>query len=231
MKTQVRYSVKRSVTYKDSENTTVVKYLVFSILFLILSLGVGIPLFPKAVAFFSEFKREDPLGSESNTIISSDNYQLDLVPEFTNTRKLRVGGTAPQKKEVKIILNENEKITQSDDSGTFFFDFDLIKGENVIVFSGKTYKVVFDDTSPTLDITNPAGGSNFFGSSQKQVSIQGTTESTSQVTVNDRVAIVGSSGQFNISFTLNEGENNFTVVAMDQAGNVTEKSVTVSFSP
>jgi len=94
----------------------------------------------------------------------------------------------------------------------------------------KEYKIVFDNKNPDLTLDSPADGSSFFGTQQRQVTIQGTTEADSKVTINDRIISVDENGKFQYTTTLNDGENKFTVKTSDQAGNTTEKTLVINFS-
>ena len=82
--------------------------------------------------------------------------------------------------------------------------------------------IVYNTKPPSLNINSPSDGSGFFGSTQAQVTIQGTTDSGSGITINDRIVSVDDNGNFSYSTTLNSGSNQFKIIATDQAGNTTE---------
>jgi hypothetical protein len=49
--------------------------------------------------------------------------------------------------------------------------------------------------------------------------------------INDRIVSVDDSGTFQYTTTLNDGANTFAVKSTDQAGNTTEKDITLNFNP
>ena len=73
--------------------------------------------------------------------------------------------------------------------------------------------------------------SSYYGSGQRQVTIQGETETDVQITINDRFITIDDEGKFQYTTTLNEGANTFSVKAKDKAENTTEKSITLNFTP
>jgi len=142
---------------------------------------------------------------------------------------------------VKLTFNGKDMENVTDKSGKFTFSANLNDGENTFSAvaidqagnqSQKTqdYKITFDNKKPDLTISYPSDGSQFFGSNQRQVTIQGNTESNCQVTINDRIIAVDDTGKFQYTGSLNDGENKFNVKSTDQAGNTTEKNLTFTFS-
>jgi hypothetical protein len=213
---------------------------ILTILALIMLFFFGIPTLGKFAAFVSDIGR-------SNKPITTDDKTPPAPPkfnnfgDFTNQQKLELTGVSENGATVKLTFNGTESETLADRDGKFAFNLDLIEGDNTISayavdpagnIGQKTqvFKLVFDKKAPDLTIDSPADGAQFFGSKQRQVTIQGTTESSAQITINDRVISVDGNGKFQYTLTLNEGENKFTVKAVDQAGNTTEKTLTLTFS-
>ncbi|HCC08850.1 TPA: hypothetical protein DEP81_02600, partial [Candidatus Woesebacteria bacterium] len=92
------------------------------------------------------------------------------------------------------------------------------------------HQITFDKKTPDLEITSPSDGSSYFGSNQRQITITGKTETDAKVTINDRIISVDDSGIFQYTTTLNEGSNTFNVKSTDQAGNTTEKNISLNFT-
>lgn len=125
--------------------------------------------------------------------------------------------------------------------GTFTFSLNLKKGENTIVAKVKDqasnesvpsdkYTVLYLSDAPSLEITSPSDRSQYYGTKQQQVTISGKTNFGADLTINDRWVKVGDDGAFSSTVSLNEGENTFNIKATDEAGTVTEKNLTLTYS-
>lgn len=202
---------------------------------------VGIPVLGKFTAFVSDLgKSNKPIATTDNTPPAPPRF--NQVPDFTNQKSITISGNSESAANVKITFNGTEKNSLADKDGNFSFDFDLNGGENT--FSAiatdtagnasqktKDYIVVYDNKVPDLNLDSPADGSSFFGSKQRQVTINGTTEGNAKITINDRIISVDENGKFQYTTTLSDGENKFNIKSTDQAGNTSEKSLILSFSP
>jgi|GEM_PF-6827645 len=80
-----------------------------------------------------------------------------------------------------------------------------------------------DTDGPTLTITEPKAG---FETEDEQVEIKGSTDVSATVTLDDE-EIDTEAGDFAVEVDLKEGENKFTIIATDAAGNETKKIVTI----
>jgi RNA recognition motif-containing protein len=134
---------------------------------------------------------------------------------------------------IDILANNN---------GDFTTAVTLNEGENEIMSYSKdtagnksattdTFVITYDKTAPNLDITKPQDQATFYGSKERQLLIQGKTDEKTRVSVNGRHVVVESNGSFTFLTTLSEGENKFTIKAEDEASNITEKTLTVTYSP
>lgn len=218
-----------------------ITYIVLAVVGLVLLFFLGIPVLGKFTAFISD------LGKSNKPITNNDKTppappKFNTFPDFTNQNKISLAGTTEPGATVKLIFNGNESDTLADKDGTFTFSDLNLNDENNSFFatavdaagniSQRTQenKIVFDNKPPELTVDNPSDGSTFFGSKQRQVTIQGTSESGVSVTINDRIIVVDESGKFQYTLTLNEGENKFIIKTTDQAGNSSEKEITLIFS-
>lgn len=212
-----------------------------SIATLILLFFFGIPALGKFAAFVSELGRSNKaITTNDHTPPAPPNFKT--FPDFTNQQKLTISGYSEPGANVKLTLNGNEQSALVDKDGNFTFDLQLNSGDNnfsavAIDPAGnvsqktKDYKIVFDNKPPSLTIDSPSDGSQLFGTNQRQVTIKGTTDANSQVTVNDRIVAVDDSGKFQYTTTLNDGGNKFKFKSTDQAGNSTEKEINLNFTP
>ena len=212
-----------------------------TIVFLALFIFVGLPAIAKLAGFLGEIKKSTtPIEKQDTTppappIISN-------LPDFTNSTSLEVMGTAEPGATLILVLNNQEKETLVNKEGEFALTIELKKGENKLFAyardaagneSQKTQiqKIIFDDQAPDLEIASPQDGQQFYGSKQRQINIRGQTEEGASVTINERIVAVNSQGEFSFTTTLAEGENQFTIKAEDRAGNSTEKTLTLYFTP
>lgn len=203
---------------------------------------VGIPALGKFVGFVSDLgKSNKPISSNDKTPPPPPKFKT--FNEFTNQNNVTLTGNTEAGSTVKLTFDGNEQSTLSDKDGNFTFsNIQLSDGENQFSavsvdsagnVSQKTpdYKITFDTKPPELTISSPQEGSSYFGSSQRQVTIQGTTESGTQITINGRIVAVDDTGKFQYSVSLTDGDNKFTIKATDKAGNTTEKELALSFTP
>lgn len=216
-------------------------------LFIILTIGalallffVGLPALGNFAAFVSEIgKSNKPITSNDKTPPAPPRF--NNLSDFTNQQTITLTGSSEPGATVKLTFNGSETQNLVDKDGKFSFDINLQDGENdfsavAVDTAGNTsqkssdFKITFDNKPPDLSIDSPSDGAQFLGSKERQVTIQGTTESNTQVTINDRIIAVDDNGKFQYTTTLSDGENKFAVKATDQAGNTTEKDLTLNFT-
>lgn len=219
-----------------------------AIFFIILTIGafallyfVGIPAFGKLSTLVSSLKGNNKkIGSSDITPPPPPKFKY--FPEHTNQQTITLSGNTEPGATVKLTFDENPQETLADGAGEFSFNVTLQNGNNTFSATATdqsgnqsqksdNYQVFFDNKAPDLEIVSPNDGASFFGSTQRQVTIEGKTESEAQITINDRIISVDDFGGFQYTTTLNEGGNTFNVKATDLAGNTTEKSITLNFTP
>jgi hypothetical protein len=202
---------------------------------------VGIPTLGRLATLVSSLKGNNKKISSSD-ITPPPAPKFKYFPEFTNQQSLILAGNTEAGATVKLTFDGKTQEVLADNNGQFSFNVTLQDGVNTFAATATDqtgnqsqksddYQITFDNKAPDLEITSPSDGSSFFGSTQRQITIQGTTESGAQVTINDRIISVDDTGLFQYTTTLNEGGNTFNVKVTDQAGNTTEKSLTLNFSP
>jgi hypothetical protein len=234
------YSRLQSVEEKRNLRSAVL-FVFLTIAAIVLLFFFGIPALGKFSAFVSD------LGKSNKAITTNDHTppappRFDYINNFTNQQTINLTGVTEAGATIRLTFNGNAQDTIADKDGKFLFSLQLDNGTNsysaVAVdtagnISQKTqdYSITFDNKPPDLNIDSPGDGSQFFGSNQRQETIKGTTDSDAKVTINDRIVAVDDSGKFQYTLTLSEGENKFAVKATDQAGNVTEKDLTLTFTP
>jgi bacillopeptidase F len=162
--------------------------------------------------------------------------------EATSSAKLTLNGFNQKGNQVAILDNTEEvQRVSTNDDGSFHADLTLQKGENkisafAINSAGKEsststeFTVMYSNEPPKLEVTEPTDHQAVQGKKNQNVTFKGTTDPKTKVYINDRLIFVGSDGSFSATQRLENGENKVSVKSIDQAGNVTEKVVTVNFS-
>lgn len=218
-----------------------------AVFFGVLSLGVliaflflGLPLVARVASFVADFRKSgEPVNISDTTPPAPPRFES--LPEVTKEEVLVLKGGTENGATVFVYANSDEKEILADAEGTFNFSFELRKGENKLSAKAKdasgnvgmetqTFVITQDDEPPDLTISAPSDGKEFFGSKERQITIEGETEEGASVTINDRVVVVDSEGQFVFSTTLSDGENIFKIKAKDKAENETETTLTLKFS-
>lgn len=167
--------------------------------------------------------------------------RLEGIPVATNSAQIKLTGFSEPESNVEIFLNGAlAKKLSVDASGRFEIEnFSLTYGTNKLQLKAldkaqntspqAVVEILFDNTSPSLEISEPATGTVFFGQSNL-VKIAGKTDPETTVLVGGFWAIVDAEGNFSLSYPAASGENKLEVVAQDTAGNQTKKNLVIYFS-
>jgi hypothetical protein len=235
-----RYSRLQSVEEKRNFRNAAL-LIGLTIISIILLIFFGIPAIGKVASFVSDLKGgNSPISSNDKTPPAPPRFQSFI--DYTNQKYVTIGGTAEPGTTVKLTFDGNTTETVVDNEGKFTFtDLELKEGENTysaeavdsagnVSIKSQDKVITYDIKPPEVTIDSPADGATFFGSTQRQINIQGTTETSSSVTINDRIVTVDNNGKFSYPVTLNGGDNQFNIKVTDQSGNLTEKQMTLKFS-
>lgn len=234
------YSRLASVEEKKNLRNAVI-FILLTIVTVVALFIVGIPTLGKFVGFVSD------VGKSNKPIVINDKTppappRFNTFQDFTNQSMASISGTTEPGATVKLTFNGSEQDTVADKDGNFSFNgLSLNLGDNTFTAVAidtagnssqptKQYKITFNNKPPQLNIASPGDGTQFFGSAQRQVTIQGTTDVNTQVTINDRIVAVDDTGKFQYTTTLSDGQNKFAIKATDAAGNSVEKDLTLNFS-
>jgi len=235
-----KYSRLESVEQKKNFRSAIL-LIILSIAAIAILIIVGIPALGRVASFVSDL-RGSTSQSKSNDKTPPAPPRFGTYPDFTNQQSVSLSGTAEPEAIVKLTFNGTDQEVLVDKDGNFSFqNLNLFDGDNFFSavtvdpagnLSQKTAdkKIVYDNKPPELSIDSPADGSAYFGSGQRQITIQGTTDAGVSITINERIVAVDESGKFQYTFTLNAGANKLIVKSVDQSGNSTEKEITLNFS-
>lgn len=213
-------------------------YIISTIALVVILIMFGLPTMAKLAGFLTNLK-SSATPVEQNDTTPPAPPQIETPAEYVNTDQLGIKGTAESGATIVVNANGSKEETTADRDGLFNYTFSLVKGENTFSVSAKdssgnesqtskVYTINFDDEAPTIEVSAPEDGKSFYGSKQRQIVIEGTTDG-STLTINGRVVVVENDGSFTYAISLQEGDNNFEIVAEDQAGNKTTEKLTVSY--
>lgn len=234
-----RYS-RRAMTEERKNIKRAYFYVFLSIAGILFLIFLGIPTLVKFAGFLGDIAKSDkPV--EINDKTPPAPPQFESIPEFTNRESIDITGFSENGATVSINANNNLSEVVANNDGKFIFLFNLEKGENSISATAKdtsgntsnetkVFSIIFDNTEPKLEIISPNDGDSFYGSGQRQLSIKGTVDEKVNLRINDKFVTLKDDGTFNFTTTLNEGQNNFEVKAIDPSGNETSISLSVNFT-
>lgn len=214
-------------------------YIVLSVIFLIVLLKWGIPVFIGVLS--------SPSSTPNNTTMN-DNVPpqipvISALPEATNSSKIKVEGFTEMDADVELFVNDEVADSgKADSNGAFTLRGNLVKGSNRIQLKAKDAStnisqseivtVTYDDKPIELIISSPKDGSEYYGSVNQTVDIKGAVnKNDATVIVNGSYASVDKEGSFNQRIMLNNGDNNIVVKVSDRSGNQVEKSFKLIYNP
>src|SRR5579859_2035234 len=160
----------------------------------------------------------------------------------TSSANLPVSGFAEPGEHI-IILDNGQQTAQADTGGdgSFQSSLTLTKGDNHLSVyavdqknrhspNSSEYVVTYNDQPPKLDISEPQDKQAIQGKSNQNLTIKGQTDKNVRVSVNGRLIFTHDDGSFTTLQMLQTGDNTLELKATDQAGNNTEKILTVSYN-
>jgi len=225
--------------YKQAKNKNRSRfYILLSIVFVFVMFKWGVPLFVDFVAGNGAVRV-----NTNKDIIPPQPPVISALPEATNNNKVTVEGFTEKGAKIELLVNDLvDKISVADETGAFVFEAVLISGQNRIQLRAKDEAgnesmsevalVVFDNKPIELTITSPKDGSEYFGKNNQVIDINGEVDKPNcQVIINNSFVQVDKNGVFVHRFMLAGGENEIKVVVSDKAGNTTEKTLKLIYTP
>ncbi|MCJ7828087.1 Ig-like domain-containing protein [Patescibacteria group bacterium] len=198
----------------------------------------GLPIMIKVSTFMGELRSSGEISSNKDKV-PPQTPLLDSYPQDTNERNIELSGKTEAGVVVSILVNDYplDDII-SDNEGLFTVFVELNEGNNVIKISAqdpagnesttKQVSINFDHTPPEINLTNPSQPTS--STEESKVLIQGTTEPSTYVYLNEQRLVVNVTGAFQSQHQLTEGENTLKLVAKDKAGNETEIELKITYS-
>lgn len=237
---RTRTRLQRKRDKKSSKQA--LKYFLLIILFLFLLVRFGLPGLIKLAAFIGDLR------SSSQPIEKQDQLPprppiLNPVSEATSSAEINLSGYAEAGSTIKLsIRGITVADNVADNEGTFEFrGVHLREGSNEVFVvaiddqgnvseESTTYKITVDMTAPGLNLESPSDGDKFYDN-DNPITIKGSSDEGADIRINGRFIRVGIDGNFEMSLSLSEGDNEIEIKAMDEAGNETVKKMTVNYTP
>lgn len=242
-----KYQAMSTTTYGNSrkarfeEKKVLKQTIILVIVAVILCLLCIFVIIPGAIKFIGGTAAKDIAAVGTTTPVLLTPF-LNAPSPATSSANIKISGFS-QKGNTLIITDNDQEIKRVDaaDDGSFKADVTLHDGMNSIsVYASTgpdkkslataTYPVLFDKNPPKLDISEPTDAQNIQGRKNQSMTIKGQSDKDVKIFVNDRLVLTRNDGSFSTAFYLSSGANALDIKAVNQAGNTTEKKLTVNFS-
>lgn len=167
---------------------------------------------------------------------------LNSLPQYTSSPKITIAGSTEAGATVTLYKTglELDKQLVGNDGQFSFKNVALKEGSNSFTAKAldgagnesedsRAVEITLDTVAPKITLTEPTEGTT---TSSQYVNVAGKTDPRATVTVNDQQQIVSPDGSFSGTVTMTQsGNNTVMVVATDLAGNKTQVTRTVTYSP
>ncbi len=176
--------------------------------------------------------------AERENVNYLDTLTVDEPSQATPKAEILISGFAHGFSKLEFYLNE-KKVHEKTIKNTENFSetvSGLREGDNEIYLiataegkeqkQSKIFTITYLAKKPDLEVTEPASGSTV---RKEDLTVKGKTSPDNTVKVNGQPAIVDTTGAFEYTLRIKEGENKLQVVATDLAGNTTEAEVIVRY--
>jgi hypothetical protein len=227
---------------KRTQRTTILSIIgILIILFLLFRFGIDALV--NLSVFISGSKNQTTM-QNSNQVNYISVPTLNPLLQATNSAQIVISGQSVKGYQIVLYINNNNvDQVAADQNGNFSFNENLTSGDNQIKvkaqLNGKQSDfsnisdTIYKNSSPALDVSLPSDGQTFNKNqvnTGNTINVNGKTDSGVSVTVNGFWAVVDDSNNFSYTLTLQNGDNQIKIVAVDQAGNKSEKDLKINFS-
>lgn len=200
---------------------------------------VGLPLLIKLTVMIGNNKSKND-SQLAVKVLPPMSPRLIMPFEATNSSQITVNGLAERNVMVELLKNDvSVGKVQANDVGEFSFsNIQLDQGDNQFTAISVSDKggssepskesvIAYDNVPPTLTMLVPSEDSSSV--SVADLDVSGQSDKGVSVTVNGQVAMVDDSGKFKIKLQLNVGKNDVNIVVSDLAGNITKKTISITY--
>lgn len=234
-----RYSRLLTVQEKKHRRQTFIWiFLTFALLTILLIWGI--PVLANISSFLYDLKGSPKIESSDKLAPAPPLFASSI--SATNIAAFTLTGSGEPKSKLIIFHNGKQEEIDINEDGSFSHEVTLVEGNNT--FSGRVkdaagnesqnsreHTVKYDAVAPELEISQPLDGQTFQGTTEQNLTIKLKTDEEANVTVNSRVATSLGENEYSFQGKLSEGQNTFNIKAKDEAGNETEKSISVTYFP
>ncbi len=230
----------RLQSHKNKVFTTQVALVIFLFIFVLgFIFTTGFKILLNSSVFINQLfnKNSDQTTTKEKESFIGD-FSVDSIPTATNSAKIIVSGTIINYDSLILYLNKEKMDETPVASDSFSIELgNLKKGDNEIYLLAKskksktekqseTFKVVYKDDKPKLEISEP---SDQLKTNKQEIKIVGSTDKENSVKINSLPVVVDYQGGFQTSVKLNDGENKINIVVEDAYGNIETKTLTVNY--
>jgi len=225
------------ISRKRSLRNTIV-ILAGIICLIVLFFFYGVPMLINLSLLVEKLRGDGDIEVSSNTSSYIAPPVLDLLKDATNSAKTNISGYALPNQVIRLYVNGKyiDKTTVNNNNNFVFRNIILKEGDNNIkakaIYSDKesdysqNIQIIYQNKNPDLEISSPRDN-QIISNGDAQVKVEGKTDPSVRITVNDYWAITESDGNFSYLLHLQKGENKIKVIAIDNAGNKSEKEIKV----
>lgn len=223
---------------ENNIKNTIILYIVILFLVLYFIFTFGIKLLLNSSSFIAGLFPQPSTKPLSKTEDAFSIIDVNSIPQATNSAKIIVSGSVLNFDIVDFYLNA-KKVREIESSSDSYSEEigDLEKGENDVYVLARskdskiekntiTYKVIYKNEKPKLDIIEPSDNST---TNNQEIKVKGSTDKETYIRVNDLPVVVDANGNFEISVRLKDGDNQTVITAEDVAGNKEVKSLKVIY--
>lgn len=200
----------------------------------------GVTLLANLSTFWDTI-RGSTKSAPTQTTIAPPPPHLNALPLETNNPKVNISGSSTAGATITLYKNGTSMGDQlvGNDGQFNYTNLRLTEGSNAFTAYAKdnsgnksavsnSVTVILDTIPPSLTLDQPTDGENV---TSQFLTVSGSTDPQGIVTVNGQQQIIGSDGKFSGQITLQSGSNTITVIATDQADNITKVTRTVTYTP
>ncbi|MFH1827497.1 MAG: hypothetical protein ABH812_03665 [bacterium] len=183
------------------------------------------------------FGNKTDTGQYQNETLAEIN--INEIPSATNSSQLKISGNTYNIDSIIIFLNNEEIKTLSISSKNEFSALidNLVNGENKVYFVGEvknsskrkktdTYSIVSKTSKPKIEVSSP---SDNLITPKSEIRIVGQTDPNVSLRIGGFPTSISSTGNFDQSVQLKDGENKIIITAEDEAGNSEELTLTIIY--
>lgn len=200
---------------------------------------IGIRLLLNASVFIANLTSKKPTDQLTKVDDTYGLVDIESIPTATNSSHIIVSGSVTNLNTLDFYLNsEKVKEISLNSSDSFSEEIgELKEGQNTVYVKGVLkdsthtkqtgeFTVIYKSEKPKLEISEPEDKSTV---SKQEIKIKGSTDKEIFIKLNDVPVVVDAQGNFESTVQLKDGENVFTITALDIAGNVETKTISVTY--